>query len=223
MKLIKSPFFYLFIGILALCVRQGLYAMAANAQGLLSAWHPLRLALLCICAITAVLAWIGKGTGNADRRVSALGSLLLALGFLTQIVSQNSGPMLLLRLHLLSAAAAAAGMLVLAYRFWTNRENHFLPYFLAAVFWCLHMVLSYQSWSSCPQIADYVFELFAAVTTTLYLYHRADRMVNQKDKKYLPFLGRMAIFFCAVAVSGSTPILSTCTALWLCGELSGEV
>ena len=171
------------LSLAAYCLRRGLYAAAVDEKGLLAANHPLEAALWAVILAGAALIVLSVrklpgGNGYEDNfgpsRYAPIGCGFMAATVLLMTLNTDfslPGPA--------GTVWRVLGFLSAPGLVWAGRcrRKGEKPFFgihaCLCLFLLLYLVSRYQSWSGNPQLQDYVFELLAAVSLTLFSYHCA--------------------------------------------------
>lgn len=217
-------------GIAALILRRLLYAAAMDNMGLLTANHPLEIALWAVVLTGAVLllsavqkmqgSWEYENNFTAST-ASFLGHALMGCAILTMVMQGTfplPGPIAVIWKVL--GFAAAPAML------WAGicRKNGQKPFFgihaATCLFLLLYLVSQYQTWSGNPQLQDYIFDLLAMVALILFSYHCAAFESGMGKRRMQLAAGLMSILLCGVALSGGeTPMLYAGGVAWAASDL----
>lgn len=232
-NLLKSnylPYLTVSLGGVALVLRRVLYTVAVDEKNLLAAGHPLEILLWLVTAAAAVLVigsvWKLKGSNLYEDNFGAslpaqAGCFAAALGILLTVLFSGSRLMDSLKpawkvLGILSAPAlVAAGLCRKA-----GKQPFFLLHLVPCVFFAVHMLGHYQTWSNNPQLQDYVFSLLGGIALALFAYYQAAFDVGVGKRRMQLFTGLMGVFFCCVALSGSDyPLLYLGGGAWAITDL----
>jgi len=209
------PLTALVLGAAAFGLRAGLYAFAVDQKGLLVSGHPLTYVLWAVVlAGAAFILWnVRKLDGSnlyednfAPSTPAAFNSGLMALGLLMTVTGQapvGTGAVVLLWRIL--------GVLCIPAMVWAgvSRGQGKKPFFgthaLLCLFLLIHMVSRYQVWSGNPQLQDYIFELLAAVSLTLFSYYCAAFEADMGSRRMQLGTGLLAVLLCPAALAGTEP------------------
>lgn len=195
---------FLVLGLAGAGLRFALYIAATDSKGLLMPFHPLEI-MLWVLTFAALLAAIALTRGCRLRPTGgiggAVGCLLFAVGIVLQCLQPAAVRVAALSwIHLVLGGAAVGSLLFLA---WLRLKRQAVPcgyYAVLCLYFCIYMVLRYQSWSELTQLQDYVFALGAALCLTLFAYRRGADAAGLPQKGSPAVLGLMGIFFCCTAV-----------------------
>lgn len=202
------PFAALAFGIAAAGLRSGLYALALDVKGLLTSGHPLSYALWAVVLVgTGFIVWnVWRLDGSnvfednfTVSRPAAFGSGLMALGLLMTVTGQSpSGASTMVLLWKL------LGFLSIPAIVWAgiSKKPFFGTHAVLCLFLLIHMISRYQVWSANPQLQDYVFEVLAAVSLTLFSYHCAAFEADMGSRRMQLGTGLLAVLLCPVALTG---------------------
>ena len=200
------PLIMALLGSVAMLLRRQLYLTAVDGKGLLVRHTPLGWMLLALTAAVLCAVWLvlRKDRGNASYEdnysasiPAALGHLAAAAGMFTLVsggVSGMAGGLGLLWLHLGQAAPVClvlAGILRLF-----GKKPFFLFHVIPCLFLMVHMVGSYQLWSSNPQLQDYLFALLAVISLILFAHYTAAFAADLGNRKMVLFSGMAAVYLC---------------------------
>lgn len=208
----KLPVQVMGLGLLGLILRRVLYAVAVDDKNLLLRGHPLEIALWLITAavVVLVLSAVRKQAGSGcyedsfgASRMGALGTAMLAVGIFVTVLKDGLAVSGLEQIRDLLGIVSGMAMVVVACYRWKGQKPFFLLYALVCVFFAIHMVSSYQTWSSNPQIQDYIFTLFACVGLMLFSYQQAAFAVDAGKRRILLGVGLLAAYACFVSLSGT--------------------
>lgn len=209
------PFTALVLGAAAFGLRTGLYSFAVDQRGLLVSGHPLSYALWAVVMFgAAFLLWnVRKLDGSnvyednfSSSTPAAFSCGLMALGLLMTVKLQSpvgTGAAVLLWRIL--------GILCIPAMVWAgvSRGQGKKPFFgthaVLCLFLLIHMIGRYQLWSANPQLQDYVFELLAAISLTLFSYYCAAFEADMGSRRMQLATGLLAVLLCPVALAGSEP------------------
>ena len=207
------PLAALALGIAAAGLRAGLYALALDAKGLLISGHPMSYALWAVVLLGGGFivwnVWKLDGSGLYEDNftastLAAAGCTLLAVGLLLTVLNRTpSGTDAMVTLWRILGFLSAPALM------WTgiSQKNGKKPFFGAHAVLCLflliHMVSRYQTWSADPQLQDYVFEVLASVSLTLFSYHCAAFEADMGSRRMQLATGLLAVLLCPVALTGS--------------------
>lgn len=218
------PLAVLVLGAAAYCLRRALYAAALDEKGLLTPNHPLETALWAVVLAGAALTVLsvrksdGSNTYEDNFCPALYGSLGHCLmGGTVLVMALNTsfslpGPIGLVWrvLGFLSAPALVWGGICRK----TGRKPFFGIHAAVCLFLLLYLISRYQIWSGNPQLQDYVFQLLALVSLTLFCYQQAAFDADMGNRKWLLATGLLAVLLCCAAVYGSEA-----SGLYLCGAV----
>ncbi len=199
-------------GVLGFCLRLVLYRTGFDEKHILSSSHPLHLiclgltALLGICLLFVLRSQEKPGDPAADFPPSALrlpaalaaGGLMICHGI---TLAGNTGDSLDLIRKLLTFAAGGC-MLLCALVPRDLRRPQLLFRGVLCLFFALDMLCRYQSWSSNPQLPDYVFQIFACVLLASANYQRLAFDADLGHRRRLLFSSLMGVYLCLLCIAG---------------------
>lgn len=212
------PPVFLALGMLGRWARWGLYQLATDDKGLLTA-HPLSLLLSGLCLFTAVLAaavtWKSKA-GVTQGIFPAIGSAFLGLSMICQsFFLEAAADLHLYTVIRIFSFPAALGAFGLALCHLQKKKPHWGLYALLCVFFSLLQVLCYQLWSDQPQLQDYGFSVSAILCAILFCYSQAAQVLGMKHSRLHGAFALFGIFCCCTALACSElSILCAGTALF---------
>lgn len=227
-KLLKHdvlPAWMLFLGGVAIILREILYLTAMDEKHLMAAGHPLELGILALTGLVllaaAAAAVPAKGTREYSANfpadpVAATGNFLMALGVLLTVALWDpamGGLMGLLWLWLGVAAGIGLGWAgVCRFR---GKKPSFGTHLALCLFLAVHMMSHYQAWSKIGCLMDYFFPLLGGVSLLLLAYHHTAFDVDLGQRRMLLGVGLSAMFLCTAALSSCGYwLLYGCGILW---------
>ncbi len=193
------------------CLRMGLYALALDIKNLLIPNHPLEMGLWAVMLLGAAVILVSvrkeSSSGTFEENfvpslAAGLGQIFLGVCILATVLSQPA-------FGLLGMLWRITGFLTAPALVWGGicRRQGKRPFFgihgIACVFLLLHMVCQYQYWSGNPQIQDFVFELLAAVSLTLFCYHCASFEAGSGSRQRQLASGLLTVLLSGPALSGT--------------------
>lgn len=207
-----------------LVLRLCLYAAAVDEKHLITANHPLELVIWLLSAGTAVViaaaVWRLDGSCRyvdnfGPSAPAAVGDFVLAAGMLTTAAANGSGASGLGVLRNLLAVPAAVCLMVTGVSRWKGRRPLFLFHMTVCVYFAVHMVSYYQSWSGNPQFQDYAFTLWSCVSLMLFAFYQAAFDVGSGRRRMQLAMGLMAVFSSLAAIPGADdPMLHASGCVW---------
>lgn len=223
-------------GLLAAGLRTLLYGVALDKKGLLAAGHPLTYALwavaFCGAGAMVVSAWRQKDIPGSEAEKSvpaAVGDWLLAVGIVLPGDTAVSQLPALNTIYLAVRCAAVAALIVAGVCRLRGKQPSFGFYAVTSVFFAVHMVMRYQTWSSHPQMQDYVFALLGCIFLALLAYYRTAAAVDMDKPRLRLAFGMLACCCCCAAIPyGEFRLLYltggvwALTALWNSGTKTEE-
>lgn len=218
------------LGVVGFFLRWMLYAVAVDEKGLLPLWHPLEVLLWLVTAAAVVLilvkVWKLDGSARyednfAPSRAAAVGHFAAAAGILLTVLFYD------VKMDGALAAAwkvmgilAAPGLALAGLCRIQGKRPFFLLHLSACLFLVLHIVNHYQTWSGNPQLQDYVFTMFGAITLMLYAFYHAAFDVGSGKRRMQLSMGLLAVYLCCVALSGGEyPLLYLGGIFWAMTDL----
>lgn len=199
------------LGGLTLLLRLGLYLLGCDAKGLLIPGHPLDILVWVFTAAAAATIFLSVWRLDGSCRYSdnfspstaaAIGAFALAGGIAVSVIS---GWNLYLRLELIRGIfglLAIPALILAALSRWQGKRPFFLRHAVLCVYLTLFAVSHYQTWSSRPQLQDYVFSMAASLLLALFAYYQAAFDVGMGKRRMQLGTGLLAAFFCIAALAG---------------------
>ncbi len=206
------PVFTLLAGAAGFLLRLTLMRTQMDANGLLTANHPLLILLYLLSALTlGVLALCVLPLKSNSRRKRKLfpGSTIRAIGCgcagvgsliacLLQVMKRTDA---LTSLTMAMAFVAALCFLFLGYARQKGSRPHFLVHTGITVFLMLLLVSQYRLWSPEPQLALYFFQLMACIFLMLTAYQMLCLDIQKGDRRLYVFFCQAALYFCCVSLT----------------------
>lgn len=212
------------LGLTAMVLRWCLYAFATDAKGLLTFAHPLEVISWVLTA--AVMVYIVASVWRLDGAkayednfspslAAALGQWLAAVGFLMTALSHDPIPTGFLeltgRMPALGERILAVGWKVLGIAagpclIWAGlcrlrgKMPNFTLYLAPCLFLVLHIVNHYRGWSGKPQLMDYAYALFGAVSLMLFAYYSSAYSAGILRRRMQIGTGLAAAYFCVACL-----------------------
>ena len=201
------------LGVIALVLRKWLYIVGPDGRHLLPVWHPLEIALWAVTGLTILLVMLslrkvetlrGYGRNYPNPMVSALGTLVMTLGLgVTVGLFWKTGAAVDRILGLLSTVALG----YLAICRIQRKQPNWMFHGLVCLFFAVHLVGRYQTWSGCPQMEDYVFTMLSCVAMMLFAYQQAAFDAGCGNRRSQLRTGLLTGFFCLTALSHTEDFL----------------
>ena len=132
---------------------------------------------------------------------------------LTGILEKPAQAEIVWLLSLVTGCIACVCLLVIGYGRLKGRKPHYLLHCAVTVYFVVHLVSKYRSWSSEPQLQVFFFPLLAGVLLTLAAYQRTCLDAGQGSRKYYGFF-QYAAFLGCLAGAPQDPLFYGCMALW---------
>lgn len=204
-----------------MALRTWLYAAALDEKNLLLAGHPISygiwlVAALCLgLSLTAALGTGKTGAVPAYTSLAGAGDLLLALVMGAFVCTMGESTTLVQKLCFALGVLSIPALGYTAVCRWKGKPVFFGCFAVVCVFFALYLVANYQTWSSNPQLQDYVFAMLACVSVTLFAYQNAAFCVDGGSETLWRFAGMLAVCFGIAAVAQSQQgLLYGGIALW---------
>lgn len=223
MKLLRSA--VLSAGLLAMLLRNLLYATAIDHKGLLTAghWATWSILILSFAVLGILILTTRKIQVPADYAhcfpasvFQGICSLIAAVAIATRSLSLY--PMAfdtLDQVAAISGIVAGLGLLFVGACRLLGKKPGFLCHSALSIFFALQMISQYRRWSADPQLMDYCFYLAAFICLMLTAYFLAGFEAHMPNPRGLLLFSLAGFFFCCVALpeSGDAFLLISC-ALW---------
>lgn len=226
MKLEYVPGVMILLGLAAMGLRQLLYMVAVDEKNLMIANHPLELSLYGLSALALLAAvwvvWPLKGTKEFSENypaspLSAGGNLLMAAGIgLTLIFWEPGmgGAMGQLWMGLGITAVLSLGWIGCCRI--RGKKPLWLFHLFVILFFGIHMVSHYQTWSKVGYLPEYFFPLLGGVSLVLFAYEQTAFDAGLGRRRILLALGLFAMFLCTAALDhGTYWALYGCGIFWV--------
>lgn len=204
------PVLVLISGLAGLMLHWLTYFAAVDEKNLLVAHHPVVILLgLLSASVAALIAAVtvkldGTGDYQENFRPSVLGtagSLGMALCILATVLFQS--PAMLGKMGSIwrwTGILAAASLTAVGFCRLRGKAPFFALHLAVCLFYAVHILSHYQSWSGTPQIQDYVFALLGTLALMLYTYYQMAFDVGFARRRMLLGMGMAAMYLCTVAL-----------------------
>lgn len=226
----KLPVRMLVFGVAALALRKALYATAVDVKGLLLRYQPLEIALLVLTVGVLVRIVLAarkeQKSGIYEEHYGAslpgaLGQMAAGAGILMTVLTAapGTGSYLEMAWRILGLAAPVCLVLAGITRL-LGKTPFFLLHVVVCLFFVLHIVTRYQLWSGHPQMQDYIFALFGAMTLMFFGFYTAAMEAGCGSLRMTTGMGLAAIYLCLAELARSAcPWLYLGGALWVLTDL----
>jgi len=214
-----TPLLAFAMGLACAVARWTLFRNHTDALGLLETGTLLETGIFLLTALGLVLFAVAarRGWEASETKLAAPGQMLGGLGIFLAALT-NPGRMTGSVAGLWKIMGLLAGVCLILQGACTlkKRKVFFLLPLLPCVFFLLHLVDNYRSWSSQPQLERYLFDLLASLSLAFFSYCDAARIVSLGQPKTRRFSGLCAVYFCLAAMPGTPEftILYALCALW---------
>ncbi len=213
------------LGLAALVLRRQLYLTAVDEKGLLLRMHPMGIALLALTAAVLIVIYLtvrkqedfqSWEEGCSGGLLMALGHAAMAAGILTTALTgapRAAGYLGIVWKWL--GLASPVCLLAAAFAGVCRRKPFFLLHVVPCLFFVVHIVSHYQSWSGNPQMQDYVFSLLGAMALMFFGFYTAAMEAGCGSRRMLMGMGLAAVYLCLAELAGSVyPLLYLSGAIW---------
>lgn len=196
----------------------------SGAQGGLEYWiNPMLGFAAAVALAGAMILVIGKvepdGTCRGSFPASRIGALgtwgAAALLFFHAFSTLLERPDRLTMLVELVGVICAIALVFTGWCRCTGRRPNFLYHALVCVYFALHMVSSYRSWSAEPQMLTYMYQLMALAAVAIAAYYRCCFDANHGNRQMYLRFSFPAVMLCIVAAADGSKLLYLAAALWL--------
>lgn len=214
-NIVKSknlPALTLGLGVLGFLLRWLLYRVGVDEKNLLISGHPLEILLWLLTAasagLTAAVVWKLDGSSRyADNfrpsMESAAGAFILAVGISVTLLGDGKAFITLEKVRQAAGCLAVASLVMVGISRSRGKRPLFVYHGLVCVFFAVHMVSRYQTWSGDPQLQDHVFNLLACVTLSLFAFHQAAFDVGSGKRRMQLAMGLLAVYTCLAALANT--------------------
>lgn len=213
------PLLALLSGLVCAGLRWLLFRNHTDARGLLETGTLVEAGVFLLTGLCLVLFALAarRGWEAGENKLAAPGQMLGGLGiFLTALThsGQMAGPVG--TLWKILGLVAGICLIVQGVCVARKRPASFLLPLVVCVFFLLHLIDNYRSWSSQPQLQKYLFDLLGILSLTFFSYCDAARKVSLGKPKTRIFSGLCAVYFCLAAIPGTPEftVLYALCALW---------
>ena len=111
------------------------------------------------------------------------------------------------QLRNLAALLAVPSLIWVGICRWRGKRPSFLFHAALCLYLTLYAVSHYQTWSSRPQLQDYLFAVAGAILLTLFAYYQTAFDVGLGKRRMQLGTGLMAAFFCIAAPAGGDDLV----------------
>ena len=215
-------------GALGLYLQMWLFATGVDKAGLLLKSHPSNTLLFVLTAIVMAVIVLYLSTVRdipaykylfPQSIPAAVGCMVAAAGVVASVISeliQNQDTISVIAC-ILGALTALSLVSTGICRQKRKRPNYYLHFAITA-YLMIHVVSQYRSWSSEPQLQNYIFQLLASVFLMLCCYYRTllDNGVNNR-RRYV-FFNYCALFFCCLSLVSDQWLFYASMGIWMFSE-----
>jgi len=220
------PWLTLGLGGIGLAVRSWLYSSALDSTGLFVPSHPANILtwVVTFAAMVVLILCLRFSMPGGEYLKLFPKSIVATSGcFIGAVGIAASGILELMALPkadytaIATLVAGILGSASLVYlglcRFWDMRPS-VLFRSLVCVYFMLHLISQYRSWSAETQLQEFFFQLRASVLLMLASYHRATLEDGKRPlRRYLIF-HQLALFFCCMAMVGQNRLFYLTMGAW---------
>lgn len=219
------------LGVVTMVLRCGLYAAGLDEKNLLVPGHFLSLLVWISFLVAAVVIGVEvlrknvaqwKNTGIKSGFLGALGALVLAAAIGWSVFAQDVPFTVVEKLNRIVGILCVPCLLVIAFCRLKGLRPFFLCHGVVCVYFCVHLVMCYGSWSANPQIQDYVFATLACACIALFAYQQTAMDVDMGNGKLQYALGLLAGYLGIAATYGMAYFwLYPAAGFWALTNLTG--
>ena len=223
-KIIAPPWLALILGVPAMACMAALRRMAMDEQLMFEPGHPAGLLLWALTAVMAVLLAVSLrrlgGKAKYARMFpasapAAAGILAAGLGLLwTNLRDLASGGELIELVVWVLGLVSGVCLVYLAWCRWRGIRASFLLWSCVTAYLMLRLMLSYQTWSSQPELLHYFFPLLGSVCVTLAFYYRTAFCVGMGSRRMYLAFAQMGMFCCLVTLAAGFDAFYAGMLLW---------
>ena len=206
------PFFPLITGIAGFVMRLILMKTQIGVDGLLTARHPLSILLyvLSVCTLAVLFLCVRplKVNPRRYRRMfrrnnwCAFGAAAAGVGCLVtalQVLDEQADFFNILTTFMSFVAAICLGLQ--GFHRQRGMKPHYLVHAGIVVYFMLHLIGLYRTWSPEPQLALYIFQLLGSVCLLLCSYQAICLDMQKGDRRVYTFFNQAALFFCLLSLT----------------------
>lgn len=200
-------------------LRRILYRKAVDETGLLVSgtaleWEIYLLSILALGLFYAASRKQSESTQPDSVRVLRQLAGAAGLGW-TALMYPGEMPGLVGNLWRILGIVSAVCLIWAAFCTFRKKTPPFLAQLAPCLFWMIHLVDNYRSWSGAPQLQSYLFALLATMSMTLFTYYSAAEAVEMGKPRRKKFFALAAGYFCiAAALPGKGQLMYLLSALW---------
>lgn len=220
------PWLTLGFGGIGLAVRNWLYRSAMDSNGLFVTFHPANL-LTWVVAFVSVAVLIlclrfpmpgGEYLKLFPKSVAAtvgcfIGAVGIAVCSVTELMSLPKADYAAVATLVTGMVGSASLVYLGLCRLWDMHPGTAFRC-LVCLFFVLHLVSQYRTWSAEPQLQEYFFQLMASVLMMLCSYHRATLDSGKHPlRRYLIF-HQLSLFFCCMSMVGQNRLFYLTMGVW---------
>lgn len=220
------PWLTLGFGGIGLAVRSWLYSSALDSKGLFVTSHPANI-LTWVIMFAAVLALVlclryqlpgGKYlklfpksmVAGASGIIGAAAMVICSICELRALPKADYASVA----TLVASILGGASLVYLGFCRLRGIHPHALFRSLVCVYFMLHLISQYRSWSAEPQLQEYFFQLMASVLLMLSCYHRATLESGKHPLRWYLLTHQLALFFCCMAMVGPNSLFYLAMGAW---------
>lgn len=219
------PWFTLAAGVLGLGIGIWLFAGGVGSNGLVNTAHPANIILWLLSALTLIVLLLSalplEDTPAYKQLFPAsvwamIGNLVAVAGILAtdiyEFVTTGLDPIALL--SCLAGLVAAGCFCFLAYARKQGNRPHPVFHICITVYFMLHLISQYRTWSSETQLQIYAAPMLASVFLMLSAYYSAMLDAGLGKRRWYVFCNCCAQFFCCLALCNSNRVFYGCLAVY---------
>lgn len=218
------------LGLVTMALRSGLYLSGRDEKNLLVPGHILSYCVWGSVLVAAVVLGLGIVRKFREQPLTeragiggAMGDLALctAVGF--SVFTQGIPFTAVEKISSIVGVVCVPALLVAAVSRFRGKHPFFACNVCVCVYFCLHLIACYGSWSANPQLQDYVLSMLACVALSLFAYQQAAADVQLGNSQVQYVLGLLAGYLTIAGLYGvEKPWLYLAAGFWALTNLSSS-
>ena len=218
------PYLTVFLGGLTLLCRVWLLLGGIDSKGLYVSGHIADTLSYLLLAFGALVLWLCvrplQGREGSENLFPAstpgavgsyIGGVGIALSGILERPQQADGVWFL---SLLTGFIAGVCLIAAGLARQKGRPAHYLLHSGVTVYFLIHLVSRYRTWSSEPQLQEYFFPLLASVFLLICAYQRTCLDAGAGNRRSYAFFNQMALLCCLAGVTTQDRFFYLCMVLW---------
>ncbi len=185
---------------------------AFDQSGRAVAGHPAGITLGLVCALSVLALAVlclrlpkrsgyeeSFSSGKLELAVSALAALLLIFGSALSLMSESG---LWMRIVYTLGILGGLCIAVTAAQRFRGVVPSLALHVLPCIFLAVRLVFTFKRWSVDPVVQDYCYDLFAAISAMLAVYHLGGFCLNRGQRRLNCFWCLCGLLFAAISLAG---------------------